>query len=256
MKKIIIAYVLLSISLIIVGFFVGVSKVETKPILTSSSPYLYDTPSVSIKDIHLTVFYFVPKDKLGSKAENWQTFAEEHIKKLVDFHTTEFLGRSKITYSFFPEVIIGDKTTKDYEVPRDDEDPDALIPIKKEIIDKVFTKGGSLYAVEPQISSPGIRNVYLIVFEGDGGSAREDYALVGRAYLTDKLYGETGSTYLAHEFYHTLLLPDHYKKSAYVYDDGKGTTISLIIDKDIMGRVDVPLSYTYISRDTLKKMGI
>lgn len=260
MKKIVTAYVFLCISLVLLGFFVGVEKVQEKPSLAIFSPHVYDDPKVSIKEIHITVFYFVPKDKVLLKQENWKVFTEEHIKKLQEFHDVQFLSSSKISYTFFPEIITGDQSSKYYEIPRDDESPDDLIPIKQEINNKVFAEDGVMHNVLNSLAehgaSPNTKRVYLVVYEGEGGSANDDYALIGRTYLTDSIYKETGSTYLAHEFYHTLLLPDNYKKSAYVYDDGKDTTISLISNKDIMGRVDIPLTYTYIDNETLKKMGL
>ena len=262
MKNLIIVFLFLLSSLLLITFFVGVSEVNSKSIIVTRSPHVYNDSNSSIKNIHLTVFYFVPKDKSPISKDTWKEITDEHLKKLQNFHTVQFSGKSKITYTFCPVVLQGNKNTKDYELSSEDDDPDSLILIKKEIEERVFAKQGDLYLnymamkqSEPAFPLP-VKETYLIVFEGSGGAGKDDFSIISRAYLSDKAYEKYSTTFLAHEFYHTLGIPDNYKKSTYVYNDGQQKTISLIVKKDIMGRVDTPITNTYIDRETLKKMGL
>jgi hypothetical protein len=218
---------------------------------------MYDKENISIELIHITVFYFVPKDALTKKDDTWKDVTKKHLDNLVNFHTVQFEGDSKITYDFSPEIVIGEKNTKEYEATSTVTDSDVLIPIKEELTRRALTQGGDLYSTHKQKPKDiTTRNVYLVIFEGSGAAGNGDFALVSRSYLTDESYKEEGSTFLAHEFYHTLGLLDNYTTSQFVFKDGEQIPVSILTKKDIMGQVNIPLSSTYIDIETLKKMGL
>lgn len=256
MRNLVILFSFLACALIGLTLFVGVTKVNPKPLLQATQPHLYGNKNISIEKINITVFYFVPKDATTTERSDWKEVTEQHLKRLIAFHTLMFENTSKINYTFFPEIIIGNKATKEYETVFKTEDNDALIPVKEEITQKVLSPGGNLYASLAKTKDTTSRNVYLVVFEGKGAAGNDTFALVSRSYLTDKAYEETSSTFLAHEFYHTLGLLDNYKTSRIIYKENQETTISLLNKKDIMGQVNIALPYTYIDTETLKSMGL
>jgi hypothetical protein len=257
MRNLIITFSFLTTCLVLLTLFVGVTKVQPSQAFPVLHPHVYDDTKKPIDTIALTVFYFIPKDALIKKQDNWKEITEKHLKELLHFHQVQFENTSKITYTFFPEIIIGEKTEKEYESLFAYDDHDSLIPVKKEIIDRVLTPTGNLYqqAYAPKQNST-THQVYLVVFEGDGAAGNDDFSLISRSYLSDENYKEDGTTFLAHEFYHTLGMPDNYQTSAYVYKDMEQTMISLVSNKDIMGQVNISLPYTYIDAETLKRMGL
>jgi hypothetical protein len=255
MRNLIILFSFLVVSLTGLTLFVGVIKTQPKAQLSVVHPHLYGNKE-SIEKIKITIFYFVPKDAINSENTDWKNITDTHIQELINFHTITFGNTSKISYEFFPDIIVGEKTTKEYESLFAEEDNDALIPVQEEITKRIFTPGESFYKKEELSKKNGVRNVYLVVFEGKGAAGNGDFALVSRSYLTDKGYKDTGSTFLAHEFYHTLGLPDNYQTSQIVYKNGQSIPVSLVTKKDIMGQVTIPLSYSYIDIESLKKMGL
>lgn len=255
MRNLIITFTFLCVSLITLTLFIGVTKTNPKPILKTPKPHLFGNEQIPIEEISLTVFYFVPKDLVEKEQANWKEITEQHLKKILDFHALQFEGTSKITYDFFPEIIIGQKMANEYGNISEHENSDALTQIKDEITQRATSSKGNLNTAFKN-NPIGVRRVYLIVFEGDGGAGNDDFCLISRSYLTDNDYLENGTTFLAHEFYHTLGLVDNYQTSTYVYKDGEQIPVSLITKKDIMGQVNVPLSHTYIDTGTLKKMGL
>jgi hypothetical protein len=257
MKKLGFTFLFLVTALSMLAVFVGVQDVEKKPLLGRSKPHVYEKKDSSIENIHITLMYFIPKDALNKKDTSWQAVTEKHIKSLINFHTVQFEGASKITYDFFPEIITGEKTTSEYESVLGYDDNDSLAPIKDEVSRRMFTVNGDLHSFhKPKAKDVSRRDVYLLIFEGKGAAGNDDFALVSRAYLTDAMYKDFGSTFLAHEFYHTLGLPDNYQISTYVYKDNEQVSVSLLTKKDIMGQVNIPLPYTYIDVESLKKMGL
>ncbi len=252
MRNLSLTFLFLVGSLLFLALFVGVKKVQPSPELDVVKPHMYNNTSLSIENINITVFYFVPKDSLLKKNESWKKSTEEYLEKLKKFHFSQFENTSKITYTFFPEIVEGILTTKEYEGLFDGKSNDALIPIKDEIISRVYNDKGELFYASMQKNKDSkTRNSYMVIFEGAGAAGNDDFALVSRSYITEEAYKEVGPTFFAHEFYHTLGLLDNYQTSA-----GEQTTISLITSKDIMGQVNVPLTNTYIDSEALKKMGL
>lgn len=257
MKKIFITFFLLAITLVGLTLYVGVSKVEPITAIESKTPYYYDRPDMPIGDISLLIFYFVPKDKMGLAIDNWKEVVETNIKELKNFHETQFYGRSNLSHEFYSETIIGEKTAKEYEINIEEHSsPEAIIPVTEEISRRVLSINGDLHKNITQDNSLKSRRVYLIIFEGEGGAGSGEFGLISRSYLTENAYSLFGTTFLAHEFYHTLGLPDNYQKSSYVYGDAQQVAISILSGKDVMGQVRVPINRTYIDRATLKKMGM
>src|SRR3989344_516242 len=257
MKKIFITFFFLIVALAGLTFFVGVSRVEPIAELKPSKAHLYGKPDVSIENVSLLVLYFVPKDRTERAISGWKEIIEPHLKELQEFHNIQFSGKSKISYEFYPQIIVGEKKGKEYEMNiLDHSNPEAIIPVTEEISRRVLSVNGDLYINKEKEASGGARQVYLVVFEGEGGSGNGNASLISRAYLTENGYEPFGTTFLAHEFYHALGLPENYQQSFYVYGDRHKIPISVLTAKDIMGRVGVSIKNSYIDREILKKMGI
>ncbi|MBM2818224.1 MAG: hypothetical protein HW401_814 [Parcubacteria group bacterium] len=259
MKKILTTFFFLIISLVGLTFYVGVSGVEPVASLAVSKAHLYGNPDVPIENISLLVLYFVPKDRIGLAVKDWKEFIEPRLKELQEFHNLQMAGKSKISYELYPEIIAGEKKGKEYEINiLNHSSPEAIIPVTEEISRRVLKTEGDLYlhSLHRESEASGARQVYLIVFEGEGGAGNGNFSLISRDYLAEDGYKLFGTTFLAHEFYHTLGLPDNYQQSFYVYGDSQKIPISILTAEDIMGRVRVPIKNSYIDREILKKMGI
>lgn len=256
MRNLVFTFIFLALALTLLTFFVGVKKVEPKSKISHAQPHLYGNESFSLKNIHLTVFYVVPKDVIDKKDENWKESLTKHLENLLNFHAVQFENTSHITYEYFPQIIIGEKTVTEYESLLGHNDHDALLPLQEELRRRVFAKGGDLSSLFTIKSTKDTRNVYLVLFEGNGAAGNDDFSLISRSYITNPLYQETASTFLAHEFYHTLGLPDNYQTAMYGFKDGQQVDMSILTNRDIMGFVNIPLQHTYIDRVTLKKMGL
>ena len=257
MKKLVLTFFIVSVLLSIVVLFVGVAKTEPQPVLTPPHPHLYNDAETPITTISITVFYFIPKDKLTLEKKDWQMIVELHLRELQVFHDLQFSKTSRIAYRFFPVPIIGEKKSDAYITLSDHASSEALTPIREELERRVFATTGDLHtSYEAATSSAHTRNVNLVVYEGQGGAGNGTFCLVSMNYLHDALYQTVGTTYMAHEFYHTLLVPDHYQKSSYVYTSGEQVPVSILTKRDIMGEVNVPIADTYLDREVLTKMGL
>ena len=241
--------VLLSILglLAVIYFFVCVPKVyETNP-LPTSTPHLYGNVKQPIGKVDIVAFYFVPKDKTEFQIENWFEVIEKNLQKLQAFHQFQFLEKSKMEYQIYPEPIIGFRESLAYDAQNTEHgNPEALRRIAVELKDRAFI------ARVPE----GAYRVIVIIYEGVGDAGSENVALLARAFLTNEEYGPFAATFLAHEFYHTLGLPDRYSEQEKEFPDGQQTTIQILTSTDIMGRIRVPIEHTYLERETLKQLGV
>ena len=229
-------------------FFVGVPKVyETAP-LPSSIPHLFGDVKQPIGKVDIAAFYFVPKDKTELQVENWFEVIDKNLQKLQAFHRFQFLGKSEIEYRIYPEPIIGFQESRAYDTEQTEHgNPEALSRIALELEGRV-----------PDIARApeGAYRVIVIIYEGVGDAGSDNVALLGRAFLTNEEYSLFAATFLAHEFYHTLGIPDGYIASAKVFPDGQQTSIEILTSGDLMARIRIPIEYTYLQRDTLRTMGL
>lgn len=255
-KNIVLIFSLIAV-LVLLYSVIGQSAVAKPYVSTVSTPHYYGKPDIPIDRIEIVGLYFVPKDHETSAIGNWQEVLRTQLEKLKAFHDVQFLGKSSITYTFLPDVVIGQEKASVYEVPSvSHTDPQSIEPIAREISARLLDPAGDLWPFEKDHPTTGARRVYLIMFEGGGAAGSGDVALVSRSYLTDKAYAPFAATFLAHEFYHTLGIPDAYQSSSYVFEDAQQTQVGLLESEDIMGRVRVPIEYTYLDRESLNAMGI
>ena len=218
-------------------FWVGVPTIYKEEAPAAKNPHFFEDPSRSIAKIHITAFYFVPKNRKERVFAGWEQFFEEKLKKLEIFHKLQLGVRSQIEYEINPEIIFGfeDNLTYDTDVTQHG-NPEALKRILAEIEGRGFWN-------PPKDDE---HRVALIVYEGVGASGADGVALVSRVFLTDPRYQDNGATILAHEFYHTLGLPDDYD-----------LTTAVAFSEDIMGLGrERQLEKTFIKKDFLKKLGI
>lgn len=257
MLKNILLLLALVIALAVLFGVVGRSAVEAPFVPPQHSAHFYDTPDIPIDRIEIVVLYFVPNDRAHEAIRNWREVLAGYLVKLSMFHALSFRGTSELSYVFFPEVIVGNADSKAYEITSPSHtDPVSIEPISREISARVLDPSGDLWRYGQSLGVAKGRRIYLIMFEGEGAAGSGDVALISRAYLTNKAYAPYAATFLAHEFYHTLGIPDAYQSSSYVFDDAQQTQIGLLRSQDIMGRVRVPLEYTHLDRETLSHLGL
>ena len=99
--------VLIAATLVWMNWGIGVSDiyVEERPQFTT--PHMAGMPDSPIGEIHIYAIYFSPNNKMGKQVPNWSELIDENLRTLVDFHNLQFLNRSSITYSIYPQIVEG-----------------------------------------------------------------------------------------------------------------------------------------------------
>lgn len=209
-------------------------------------PHYYNDPSRSLRDIHVTALYFVPREKQHLIDEHWRRSFENTLDTLVNFHAVTFGGKSHISYTIYPSPIIGEEESILYNTATTEHgNPEGLRNVSREIERRVFDANGDLYPGTSSLPS-GSYEVRYIMYEGPGASGSENVAFVNRTYVSDTRFADVGLSTFVHEFYHTIGLFD-------AYDDTNGWPLS----QDMMGiGREGPVQYGYIESMTLKKLGI
>ncbi|MGK3947094.1 hypothetical protein ABK046_53080, partial [Streptomyces caeruleatus] len=72
------------------------------------------------------------------------------------------------------------------------DDNESLIPIREEIRKRVLENNGDLHSFLQEKNSPDSKKSYLILFEGEGGSGKDDFCLISMSYLLEKKYKDYG----------------------------------------------------------------
>lgn len=259
-------------------FWVGVPSVVPNGMLEPPALHFYGDTGRPLGDIMVYAVYFVPENKKALIAENWRGLLETNLAKLQAFHSVQFGGRSQIQYRIYPDPVIGLNESTAYDTnDTANGNPRALITIAQELEKRVFDSSGdrfrSDFAGHPHNAYPVLMVLYEgvgasggMIFESESESAGEianklglsesvvfpvdiravdGFFLLNREFLTGR-YGPFGASLLAHEFYHTLGLPDQ-------YDTPAGAPLS----SDLMGNGRfLPIEKTYLKRDILRRLGL
>lgn len=239
------AFVFLVVILTVGWIFTGLGDKfpyhETHP--TATIPHAYEDPETTIQDIHITAYYFVAANKAMNAGDmSWKEPLTQALDSLVRFHELQFSNLSHITYSIHPTAIIGREPNTFYDTDDTDHgNPHALMAIADEIAQA---------DIAPE-TRPGSYPVIYIIYDGVGAAGmrvdQSHAALLNRRFLTDPAYEDIRETLVAHEFYHTIGIPD-----GYVLTTGTSTVPDLMG----LGRTVRPLKYNYLDRDTLTHMGL
>lgn len=256
-RNVLFALILVFTGLGAIYFWVGVPKVYREKFPDKPKLHLYKNPGQSIVEIKAAVFYFLPANKAVPFAENWGEIIENNLEKLKRFHSAQFLGLSKFEYEVYPEPVIGemDNIVYDTDVTQHG-NPEALRSIALEIEGRIFDANGDLFKRDfladcrlfggELKSQSGAYCAIIIIYEGVGAAGSENAALLSRIFLSDSQYESIAPTLLAHEFYHTLGIPD-------AYDIPNAIPFS----EDIMGLGRFkPIDKSYISKDSLVQLGL
>lgn len=239
-------------ALVAMYFYIGVPRIYKEPPLRVKEVHRYNDASRSLEEISVLVFYFVPRNRLDSTLENWHELLEENVQKLQAFHTLQLQGVSQLDYAIYPKPVMGlrDNLYYDTDVTQHG-NPEALRSVTREIEVRVLEGSGDLFRDDflPEGYTPDGQHPYqvlLIMYEGVGASGGDNAALVSSSFFADERFSALGSTYLAHEFYHTLGIPDAYDSET-----------AITTDADIMGLGRFKqIQRTYLSTQTLKAIGI
>ena len=239
-------------------FRVGVPKIYREPALATTPLHFYDNPQKPISRINVTAVYFVPSDKQTEQIDNWRELLEENLSKLQKFHELQFQGYSRLTYKIYEQPIIGEKESIFYDTDNTNKgNPEALRTTAAEIEKRLLSAGGDLWNDKFSSQLPEADYQPLIIlYEGVGasGAVGEPAVLISRRYFTELEYQQENTTTLAHEFYHTLGIPDGYQEKI---QEGYGLQIEKLTTSDIMGLGrQGPLERTYLGRQTLQRFGL
>ena len=278
MLKIIIALILIFVALGAMYRYIGVPKIYSEEYAELPTAHSYGDPTRAISEISINAFYFVPQNRAENIVPNWREILENNLQKLQEFHSVQFLGRSRVTYRIYPQPIIGFRDGILY----DTEDtgggnPQALRRVSEEIEKRVFDPKGDLYMTDFDVVQSGTYPVLAIMYEGVGSiggviyeskfelagdiakalglpdgsifivnvESADGFFLVNKLCLEEQERCEMGGPALfAHEFYHTIGISDEY--------DGELQTSS-----DIMGSGRFKrLEETYLNKKTVRKLGL
>ncbi len=224
---------------------VGRAAVYHEALPERGVPHLYATPERSIEEIEIRAFYFVPRDKEDAVVEEWRELMAGALDSLVAFHALQTQHRSRISYTLFPSAVIGEREHLFYDTDSTERgNPHALISVGEELERRVSRPKGDLYDSRFAVQSgdhTAKHVVFFIMYEGVGSaggmiheSERESaqeiagelglsedvvfvvniesvdgFFLVNRE-IVGGVHGLHGASIVAHEFYHTLGVPDAY----------------------------------------------
>ena len=278
MLKILVALILIFGALVVIYLYLGVPSIYSEDYAELPIPHAFGDPDRPISEISIAAFYFVPQNKTNNIAQNWKEALEDSLEKLHEFHSIQFLGRSKISYDIYDAPVIGLLNSNAYDT--DDTsggNAQALKRASEEIDERVFDKNGDLYIPEFSASKKDAYPVFAIMYEGVGSTGgviyesefelagdiakalglpegsifiidverADGFFLINRLCLTNPSQCESGGpTLLAHEFYHTIGIPDEY--------EGKFQT-----SPDIMGAGRFKdIEETYLDKRKIEKLGL
>lgn len=234
-------------ALVFLIMFVGLTDVAPLAVTLPPRPHLYANWAESIADIQVTAVYFAPRDITPVLDGTWQDLLEQELSRLQEFHTVQFRGFSRITYAVHPSPIVGREAHAAYDIDiLHHNDQQVLRPIAEEV--------SVLLGLELNVGPP--YNVLLVLYEGAGAGGSNHMSLISRNFFERPDTREVAGTFLAHEFYHALGVPDGYRIVPKVFPDGSEVDTELLQTWDIMGRVRIPLEETYLSPATLTAMGL
>lgn len=280
-RSIFAVFILIFASLLAIYFFIGVAEVHTEESFVVAKPHRYKDADRSIEKIRIFAVYFVPKNKTESIREAWGKPIESALSDLQKFHELQFAGLSKIYYTIYPAPVIGLKESIEYDTETTQGgNPAALLSIAEELDERVFKQTGDLFNEEFAKNDKSAYPVLAIIYEGvgavggvvyeseaetSGEIAQEtglaealihivDVKSVDGFFLTNIFFledpeGQTRkNSVFAHEFYHTLGVPDGYETPG-SYD--------IPTSQDIMGLGRFrTIEKTYFEKNTLKQLGL
>lgn len=262
-------------------FGIGVPQIYRESQPEVKKPHLYDNPERGIDKIRVFGFYFVPKNKNDSIISDWRNLLESNLTKLKKFHSAQTRGLSEIEYLIYPEPVLGVEDNKFYDTQNTDRgNPQALLNTVEELEQRVFDKNGDLFREEFASSGDVAYPVMFVMYEGVGAvggvirrekeesknktvkhldvdesllfevevSSVDGFSLLSSAFLTRSEFKAIGASIMAHEFYHTLGLPDAYEVPG---------SFEVVFSDDITGAGRKrPLERTYLNRNSLEKLGL
>lgn len=238
-KYLLLVFVLIFGALSWINWGIGVSDIYSEKIAEPIAPHLYDNSQRPIKNIKISALYFIPKNKVNQQKADWKIPLEDSLKKLQKFHYLQFQGRSAVSYEILDKPVIGFLDNIEYDSDFTQHgNPEGLRRISAEL------EGREI--ISRSDTNNSAYRVFLILYEGVGASGSENIALVSNIFMADSQYESVRATIMAHEFYHTLGIPDFYD-----------IPTAVPTSSDIMGLgSSKPIEKTFILRETLKKMGL
>lgn len=255
----------------------AVEKTDMSFLAAATGPHFFNDPSRPIKNVVIFGFYFVPKNKRAVMDPRWKENIRQGLEKLKNFHSFQFRNESNIRYEIYPEPVVGYADSGFYDTEHTQGgNPRALISAAEELEKRVFKLSGDLY--NPNFKRlAGEYPVLAIFYEGvgaAGGTIQDselnfpseisealdisesaifildvdsaDGLLLLNAGYINGLAGPNGDSILAHEFYHTLGVPDGYSHASGIAESA---------DLMGLGRLKA-LAHTYLSPETLAAMGL
>lgn len=249
------------------------TKVALLPETDVPDVYLYGNPAVSLEDVYVRVVYFVPEsENTGAQKDFVETegyLRAELLPELIAFHEREFLGRSRILFSFYPEPFFGNQERSVYEREfLHIESSDPLRPLENEVRIRATHPDGDLFQEMFAKEDPGAYDILLFIyaetipslsiggvdafipgFTGDtGGSALVFAPVVDPSFRSAFL---NAGSIVYHELLHAMGVPEQYDlRSPNVFEQQKERN-------DILGiGTLLPLSRTRVGEDVKKGMGL
>lgn len=265
-KQKLVALITASLLLAVSGIVFVLNKPKVLEERKIQSAHHGQISEISLKEVHIDAYYFVPKDQAGSLDPKWKQNIEKALKNSKIFYEYQTADALNINYSVFPKPLFGREESFYYN-GRDTSNgnPSALLAIKSEIETR------QKYDADfESLGFPGNSGTYramAIVYEGVGAASmllvdkkpdksntshvvavekNESPAfLVSNFFLNSSSYKDYGETIFAHELGHILGLSDAYEFG------------SESVTNDIMGTGRFrPLDLTYLTAGHLKQLGV
>lgn len=191
------------------------SKAE-KPVKERANLYLYDNEEVSINQVFIRGYYFVPKDRGDFIINNWQKVFSRSLENVSAFFEFQFVDNMIMDFEIYPEIIYSDQTAdyfedlikQDYseEIKQPHSQSLTLEEINSEVQEKINIKEKKdSYLINLFFLSLDKNENNMPGFNDEGNNC-----LVMADVFSEKEMINFHESIIAHEIVHSLGVPDFY----------------------------------------------
>lgn len=229
------------------------SSEAEKPVKETVKLHLYDNEEVSISQVFIRAYYFVPKDRGDFIINDWQKVFSRSLENISAFFEFQFVDNMIMDFEVYPEIIYSNRTAdyfedlikQDYseEIKQSHSKSLTLEEISGELQEKINIqkKQGDFYLVNLFFLSLDKNENNIPGFSDEGNNC-----LVMADVFSEEEIISFHESIIAHEIVHSLGVPDFY---SYTSDQ--------IESYDLMGNGYFRrLESNYLDDEIKRKMGL
>jgi len=212
------------------------SSTVEKPVKETVKLHLYDNQEVSINQVLIRAYYFVPEDKGDFIMNDWQQLFSRSLENVSAFYQLQFAYNMEMDFEIYPEIIYSEQTADYFEslIKQDYSEelkqPHSPSLTLKEIVDELQEKidleekQGDFYLINLFFLNLG-RNSIEVKEEKEiyGLNDEKNNCLVIANAFSNEEIRSFYESIVAHEISHGLGVPE-----AYLYSSDKVDSYGLM----------------------------